>query len=67
MRFKIMINLTEARQALSNEFEELTRLEQKLEDNTCEHGQGYLVGKIVECEKMIRELDEEIKLLESEE
>ena len=62
-----MITLTEARQALSNEFKELTRLEQKLDDNTCEHGQDYLVNKIVECEKMIRELDEEIKILESEE
>jgi hypothetical protein len=61
-----MITLTEALQALTNEFEELTRLEQKLDDNTCEHGQDYLVNKIVECEKMIRELDEEIKLLESE-
>lgn len=67
MRFKTMINLTEARQALTNEFKELTRLEQKLADSTCEHGQSYLVNKIVECEKMIRELDAEIKLLESEE
>lgn len=62
-----MINLKEAHQSLSNEFEELARLEQKLDDNTCEHGQGYLISKIVECEKMIRELDKEIKLLESEE
>lgn len=65
-RFKIMINLTEARQSLSNEFEELTRLEQKLSDNTCEHEQGYLVNKIVKCEEVIRGLDEEIRLLESE-
>lgn len=62
-----MINLTEARQALSNEFEELTRLEQKLADNTCEHEQEYLLDKIVKCEDSIRELDEEIKLLENEE
>lgn len=61
-----MINLTEARQALSNEFEELTRLEQKLADSTCEHEQGYLLDKVVKCEELIRGLDEEIKLLESE-
>lgn len=62
-----MINLIEAKQALSLKFEELERLEQKLVDSICRQEQNYLVDKVVECEKIIRELEKEIKLLESEE
>ena len=62
-----MITLQEARLSLVNEFAELVKLEQRLEDTTCKSEQEYLVNKIVECETNIRELDEEIKLLESEE
>ena len=62
-----MITLSEARTGLSNEFAELIKLEQRLEDTACKSEQEYLIIKIVECETTIRELDEEIKLLESEE
>lgn len=62
-----MITLQQARLGLSNEFAELVKLEQRLEDTTCKSEQEYLINKIVKCETTIRELDEEIKLLESEE
>lgn len=62
-----MDTLQQAPLKLINEFAELAKLEQRLEDTTCKSEQEYLIDKIVECDTSIRELDEEIKLLESEE
>lgn len=49
---------------LKGQFEQLFTLEQKLSDNTCEHGKVYLQGKLSECEQGVKVLENDIAILE---
>ena len=56
--------LNDTKIKLKGQLEQLFTLEQKLTDNTCEHGKIYLQGKLSECEQGIKVLENEISILE---